>query len=77
MNIATNNKLYTYKAFEQGTSVRSVLDYNLSDKAAADRQIVIERLNNGASLSQAVENLIDDAQFEAWYNEFVTTIKSK
>ena len=39
--------LYTNKSFENGSAARKVLEYNLADKAAADRMAVAEALAQG------------------------------
>ncbi len=33
-----NNELYTPKAVENGTSIRNILEYSMSDQASADRE---------------------------------------
>lgn len=63
------NKLYTNKAFDGGSGARKVLEYDLSDKAAADREQVKKRLEEGETLEKAVESFISEESFEAWFEE--------
>ena len=54
------NRLYTPLAFEGGQAARKVLQYALSDKAAADRAIVVERIAAGMSAEEAVGQFLTD-----------------
>ena len=63
------NKLYTNKAFDGGSAARKVLEYDLSDKAAADREQVRQRLAAGVSLDEAVSDYISEEAFDAWFEE--------
>ena len=63
------NKLYTNKAFDGGSAARKVLEYDLSDKAAADREQVKARLAEGVSLDEAVSDYISEEAFDAWFEE--------
>ena len=65
---------YTDKAFENGAAARKVLEYNLSDKAASDREAVLERLASGTSLDDAVSDFTDSQAFENWYNDFQSAL---
>lgn len=69
MNAVNNNELYTTKAFEEGTDARDVLEYSMSDKAAADRKVVVENLRTGATLDEATAQFTSDNCFESWYQE--------
>ncbi len=63
------NTLYTPGAFADGNAARKVLDYGLSDLAAADRDTVLERMAAGQSAEKAMEEFLTDAYFEAWYQD--------
>ena len=67
INTVNQNTLYTTKAFENGTSARSILEYSMSDKAAEDRAAVVERLQAGMSLEEAAGEFVSDESFERWY----------
>ncbi len=67
--------LYTNKAFDHGADARSVLEYNLADKAAADRETVLERIAQGSSRDDACADLISDQAFQEWYTAFVSALK--
>lgn len=64
-----NNTLYTTRAFKNGTDARNVLEYSLSDKAAADRDQVLELIKGGKSREEAVSQFDTDENFENWYQE--------
>lgn len=61
-------KMYTNKAFDGGAKARKVLEYSLSDKAVADRALVMEQLKQGKTLEQAVEDFASEAAFDEWFN---------
>lgn len=69
VDMVNNNEMYTTKAFQDGASARSVLEYSMSDKAAEDRKTVEAKLSAGASWEEAVEEFCSDAYFDAWYEE--------
>lgn len=62
-----SSTMYTNKAFQGGTAARKVLEYNLSDKAVADRAVVEEKLAAGADPDEAVSEFISDEAFEEWF----------
>ncbi len=63
----SENKMYTNKAFDGGSAARKVLEYNLSDKAAADREQVKAELEAGKTLEEAAAPFITEEAFDAWY----------
>lgn len=67
--------LYTNKAFDKGAAARKVLEYNLSDKAAADRSAVKEQLAQGAGLETAAAPYVDEAAFQAWFRDFKAALE--
>lgn len=69
VDMVSNSKIYTTKAFEEGTEARSILEYALSDRAAQDRGIVEERLAAGQTLDEAAAEFCTDEYFEAWYED--------
>lgn len=71
-----NNTLYTTKAFENGTDARNILEYSMSDKAAADRKTVVQKMAAGASLEEAAAAFVSDESFEAWYGEMRTDLEA-
>ena len=62
--------MYTSKAFEGGTNARKVLEYSLSDKAAADRESVVNLMAAGMSLDEAVAQFNTDDNFSQWLTQF-------
>lgn len=71
-----NNTLYTTRAFKNGTNARNVLEYSLSDKAAADREEVLELIQGGQSRAEAVSRFDTDENFETWYQEMLTSLSA-
>ena len=71
-----NNELYTTPAFEGGQDARSVLEYEMSDIAEADRQTVQERINEGQSMEEAVADFISDEYFDNWYEETLIKLQA-
>ena len=70
-----NGHLYTNKAFDNGTNARKILEYNLADKAAADRAAVEESLGQGKSLTEAAAPFISDEAFNQWFDTFNTALE--
>ena len=70
------NRLYTPLAFEGGQAARKVLEYALSDKAAADRAIVVERIAAGMSAEEAEADFLTDECFDSWYQETLTKLQA-
>ncbi len=68
--LAKTRELYTSKAFDNGAAVRKVLEYNLADKAAADRELVKQRLAGGQGLAEATADLTSEAAFSEWLGQF-------
>lgn len=64
--MVNSNKLYTNKAFDGGTKARKILEFDLMDKANADRAQVKELLSAGETLDDAVYSFCSDAAFEEW-----------
>ena len=60
--------LYTNKAFQGGTDARNVLETSLSDKAAADRLAIRDKIGSGVSRAAAVAQYDNDENFQAWFS---------
>ena len=58
-----------------GSSARKVLEYGLSDLAAADRETVEQRIAEGQSASDAEAEFLTDDHFEAWYQDICSQLK--
>ena len=67
--------LYTPSVFEGGASARKVLEYGLSDLAAADRETVAERIAAGQSAADAEAEFLTDDYFENWYQDICSRLK--
>ena len=68
---------YTPACFENGYPTRRVLDFDLSDKAAADRAEIDTKVAAGASRESAMAPYLTDAAFDTWYNAFCAKLESK
>ena len=62
--------LYTNKSFKNGSGARKILEYNLADQAAADREAVNAALKQGLNLEEASAPYVSEEAFENWYNSF-------
>lgn len=69
VDMVNDNEMYTTKAFEGGNKARNILEYSLSDKAAADREIVVGRMTQGLSMEEAAAEFELDDNFDVWYEE--------
>lgn len=63
-------RFYTAKNVENGFSMRKILDYNLSDRAAADKEAMEAEIAAGESREEAVAKYTSEESFESWYNDF-------
>lgn len=70
------NQMYTTKAFSSGKDARSILEYALSDCAAADRAVIAERMADGADFETAAEEFLSDDYFDAWYETTLAKLQS-
>ena len=52
-----------------------VLEYGLSDLAAADRETVEQRIAEGQSAADAEAEFLTDDHFEAWYQDICSQLK--
>lgn len=63
-------KFYTTQTSENAFSLRKVLDYNLSDRADADKEAMEAAIEAGASREDEIEKYTSEESFESWYQEF-------
>ena len=54
---------------------RKVLEYGLSDLAAADRETVEQRIAEGQSAADAEAEFLTNDHFEAWYQDICGQLK--
>ncbi len=71
-----NSTFYTNKAFNGGTAARKVLEYNLSDKASADREAVIALIEGGMSRQDAVAQFDTEQNFNEWVTAFENALNN-
>lgn len=76
VDTVNGNQMYTTKAFEAGTEARNILEYSMSDKAVADREVVVSRLEQGLSLEESVAEFLSDDNFDAWYEETLQKLQA-
>lgn len=68
--------LYTNKSFRNGSAARKILEYDLADKAAADRAAVAASIEEGLSLEEASAPYVTEEAFEAWYGSFCAALNA-
>lgn len=61
---------YTTKCFENSYDARKVLDYDLKDKAVADKAKIKKAIKKGASRDKALAPYLTDEAFDEWYASF-------
>lgn len=66
---------YACQSFEGASAARKVLEYSLSDKAAEDREKVVEALESGSSLEEACAPFLTEESFDTWYESFDRALK--
>lgn len=69
-----NIQFYATNNFENGYSARNILEYNLSDKAAADKDMIDELVEEGMERSEAIALYDSDEEFDKWYEAFVDAL---
>lgn len=62
------------KCFETSYQTRKILDYNLKDKAVADREAIDAEVADGTARADAVAPYITEEAFDSWYEEFVSAL---
>ena len=67
-------QFYTTKAFSNGYSTRKILDYDLSDKAKADKEAVDAAVASGTSREEAEKDYLTEDNFESWYTAFTAQL---
>lgn len=70
-----HTNFYTTRTFKNGYNMRKVLDYNLSDRAAADKETIDKEIKAGASRDSVLKKYTSDKSFENWYKEFCSAMK--
>lgn len=64
-----SNTFYTTTPFDSGTQCRSVLENSLTAKCQADRQALLEAVEQGADFAETVAKLDTDKNFNAWVDD--------
>ena len=76
VDMVNSNEMYTTKAFEGGTQARNILEYSLSDKAIADREAVVAKMQQGLGMEESVAEYLLDDNFDAWYEETLQSLQA-
>lgn len=74
VNTVNHMELYTTKACQNGTQLRSQLEKCLQEKASADRQQIKSDLKSGKNQSDVFKKYENDENFEQWYKEAYDTL---
>lgn len=69
-----DTKFYTTKNFENGSVMRKVLEYNLSDRIKADKEAMEQAIQAGASREEELQKYVSEKSFESWYNDFCNAL---
>lgn len=69
-------QFYTTRCFINGYAARKVLDYNLSDQAAADKAEIDAQVAEGTPRAEAVAPYVTDEAFERWYDAFCGALET-
>ena len=77
MNDFENTHFYTTKSFKNGYDVRKILDYSLSDRAAADKAALDEAVAAGADRTEEESKYTSEESFENWYQEFCDALNTE
>ena len=67
--------LFYPKAFDNGTQVRRILEYSMSDLASEDRQTVLSRMEKGVPEDEALRDYLSDAYFDTWYSSIKNSLQ--
>ena len=74
MDQFADTRYYVPKCFDNSYQARKILDYNLKDKAVADRETIDAEVSGGTSREEAVAPYITEEAFDTWYDEFVSAL---
>lgn len=69
IDTVNSSKLYTPKAFQNGTNARNILENAMADQAESDRAAVIQQMAGGMSRQSAAALYDTDANFDRWYEQ--------
>ena len=69
-----NTAYYVPACFENSYQTRKVLDYNLKDKAVADKEALDEEIAGGTAREEAIAPYITEEAFDSWYKAFVSEL---
>lgn len=69
-----NTAYYVPACFENSYQTRKVLDYNLKDKAVADKEAIDEEIAGGTAREEAIAPYITEEAFDSWYEVFVSEL---
>lgn len=61
---------YSPQTFSSGSALRKVLEYDLSDKAAADIEAIAQAVAAGLPKQEVLKTYVSEEAFETWYKEF-------
>lgn len=74
-NTVASSKMYTNKAFQNGTAARAVLENSMQDKAEQDLKTVHEQMQQGVSHEEAVAAFDTDENFRQWLDAFCSQLE--
>jgi len=77
MSHIDSSEFYCIKCFDNSYAARKVLDYDLSDKAVADKEEIDALIASGTDREKAIAPYVSDEAFDAWYDAFCTKLEEK
>ncbi len=77
VDTVNSNTMYTPPATTNGASIRSILEYSMTDAANEDRETVERLLASGKTREEALEYFLSDVNFDNWYEETKQKLEDK
>lgn len=74
-DMTTRYHMYTNKPFQMGYQARQALETSMNDAAQAGSAARLELMANGATYTEAVQQLQTDEAFEQWYQNTLNTLE--
>lgn len=72
----TSSHLFTALPFDGSAEARNILEKVLIDRAKADREVVVSKLQSGLSLDESTAEFTTDAYFQAWMEDMSNQINA-
>lgn len=77
VNVVNEYELYFEQAFSGSSKIREIMEHSLSDRAKANRTEILDLVEDGISLEEAVVQYATDQNFKNWYQDFVDKVRAE